>query len=162
MAETATLARPGGAPAQRGTGWVRRWWSLLLLAVVLGAALVVGSGVTRSGPLTPAQRAAALEAQLKCPSCEDVSVADSAAPTAVAVRQQVTRMIAEGQSDAQIDRSLVARYGETILLRPPVSGLSALVWVVPAVVGGAAILALGIFFWRRSRSFGRLRAGTGP
>lgn len=169
MVDRAAVA-PAGSPAAPASSppaalgpalaWARRWGSFLLLLVVLAAALVVGSGVVRGGPASPAQRAAALEAQLKCPSCEDVSVADSSAPTAVAVRRQVAAMIAAGRTNQEIETSLVARYGETILLAPPASGLAALVWIVPGVVGAGAVGTLGVFFWRRSKSFGRLRAAA--
>ena len=53
--------------------------SFVLALAVLAAALVVGSGVTSSAAPTAAQRAAALETQIRCPSCEDVSVAQSSA-----------------------------------------------------------------------------------
>jgi len=40
-------------------------------------------------------------------------------------------MIAAGQSDQAIESSLVARYGGTILLKPPDSGLTSIVWILP-------------------------------
>jgi len=127
------------------------------LVVVLGVALFVGSGAGSSGARTPAQRAAGLATQIRCPSCEDLSVAQSSASSAVAVRHQITAMVGRGQSDQQIRSALVAQYGPSILLAPPVSGLSALVWVLPAVAGAVALTALGALFWRRSRELDELR-----
>ena len=57
----------------------------------------------------------------------------SSAPTAVTVRATVRRLIDQGQSDQQIKDYLVARYGSAIVLDPPASGWSALVWVLPVV-----------------------------
>jgi cytochrome c-type biogenesis protein CcmH len=124
--------------------------------VVLAVALVIGSGVGRSH-VSAAQRAQAIEAQVRCPSCEDLSVLDSSASAAVAVRREIARAVAAGHSDQQIDNSLVARYGPTILLRPSTHGLTALVWIVPAVGGAAALAAVGLLFWRRARQMSILR-----
>jgi cytochrome c-type biogenesis protein CcmH len=127
----------------------RRFPLWTLLAAVLVVALVVGSGVLSSSPPTPAQRAYAVESILRCPSCEDLSVADSTAPTAVAVRATVRQLVAQGRTDQQIESFLVARYGSTIVLDPPARGWSLLVWLLPLVGGGVAVLALGRFLFRR-------------
>ncbi len=121
-------------------------------------ALVVGSGALAGGRPTVAERAAALETQLRCPSCLDVSVADSSAATAAALRRQVVAWVRQGRSDQAIENALVARYGPGILLEPPTSGLGSLIVVLPAVAGGIAVLATVTLLWRRARSFGSLRA----
>lgn len=170
MAETGqpAAASPGdgssadGVPAHTGPPAVRRtrpWLGPLVLLVVLAAALIVGSGVAQGGHQTPAQQASDLDADLRCPSCEDLSVAQSSASTAVAVRHEVLQMARRGESDQQIDDALVGQYGTAILLRPPTSGLASLVWIVPALAGIAALAALGALFWRRSRQMARLRGG---
>lgn len=170
MAETgeAAAVSPGGGsssdgvPAHTGPPTVRRnrpWLGPLVLLVVLAAALIVGSGVGQGGHQTPAQQASALDADLRCPSCEDLSVAQSSASTAVAVRHEVLQLTRRGESDQQIEDALVGQYGTAILLRPPTSGLASLVWIVPALAGIAAVVALGALFWRRSRQMARLRGG---
>jgi len=98
-----------------------------LLGAVLVVALVLGSGILSSSPPTAAQRAAAIESVVRCPTCEDLSVAQSTAPTAVAVRAAVTQQIAEGRSDQQVEAYLVDRYGSAIVLDPPARGWSLLV-----------------------------------
>jgi len=119
------------------------------LAVVLAVALAFS--VPGGGTPTAAGRAAALDAVLKCPSCDGISVADSSASTAAAVRQVVLARVRAGQSDAQIERYLVSRYGPSILLRPPTTGITAVVWVVPLVAAAGGLGGLGLFFWRRRR-----------
>jgi len=126
--------------------------------VVLAVALVVGSGAFDSGTPTTAQRAAAIEATVRCPSCTDLSVAESNATTAIAVRHQIESMVAAGRSSAEIDQVLVAEYGQTILLVPPDAGGVPLIWVVPLVLGAAALAGVGVVFWRRSRAFEALKA----
>jgi cytochrome c-type biogenesis protein CcmH len=125
----------------RTAGW-------LVLAVVVAVAL--GLGASRGGAAaTPAQRAASIDAMIRCPSCQDVSVEDSSASTALAIRQAVARRVRAGQSDAQIESFLVSRYGPAILLRPPAAGVTAWVWILPPialVAAGAGVLTV---FWRR-------------
>ncbi|HEY5251486.1 MAG TPA: cytochrome c-type biogenesis protein CcmH [Acidimicrobiales bacterium] len=124
----------------------------VILGVVLAAALVFS--VSRGGPPTVAERAAALDGVLKCPSCDGISVADSSASTAAAVRQVVLTRVRAGESDQQIEQYLVSRYGPSILLRPPTTGLTAVVWVVPVLAAVGGLGGLGLFFWRRRRPVG--------
>ncbi len=122
----------------------RRFPLWLLLGLVLVLALAAGSGAFSSSPPSPAQRAAALESVIRCPTCEDLSVADSSAEAAVTVRATIRRLVARGESDQQIKDYLVARYGAAIILDPPASGWSLLVWVLP-IAGGVA--AFGVLAW---------------
>ena len=160
MAEVRTGALPSPAPARGG----RHRHPVLgfgLLVVVLAVALAFGAGLGSTGRSGDAARAAALDSQVRCPSCQDLSVAQSSASAAVAVRREVARLVRQGRTDQQIESTLVSQYGPTILLRPPVAGLSALVWVLPIVGGAAAVALLAVLFWRRSRQLRALRS-EGP
>ena len=134
------------------------WAQVALPLLVLVVALVIGAGVFSSTPETAAQRAAAIETGVRCPSCTDVSVADSDATTAVAVRHQIQSMVDAGRSTAAIDQVLVSEYGQTILLVPPDTAGVPLIYVVPLVLGAGALATVGILFWRRTRQFDALRA----
>jgi cytochrome c-type biogenesis protein CcmH len=134
------------------------WLRVGLPVAVLVVALVVGSGALDSTPPSVGQRAAALEAGVRCPSCTDVSVADSNATTAIAVRHQIESMVAAGRSNDDIDQALVSEYGQTILLVPPDAGGLPLIWILPIVVAVGAVAGVGVLFWRRSRAFGALQA----
>ena len=152
------LERPAvHAPPRRRRSALPRWLSPVALVAVLTIALLIGGGAFSGHAPTDQERAASLEAQIRCPSCEDLSVAQSSTSSAIAVRHQIAAMIAAGQSDQAIESSLVARYGGTILLKPPDSGLTSFVWILPAVAGAGALVILGVLFWRRSQDLARLR-----
>ncbi len=129
----------------------RRWVGPVLLALVVVAALAVGSGVLSSATPGARQRIAALEVTIKCPSCEDLSVAESNAPTAVAVRKEIATLVARGQNDAEITSVLEAQYGPTILLLPPRKGLTVVLWVVPLALLFLAIAGLVLVVVRQRR-----------
>lgn len=145
---------PERATAKTG---VPLWARVLVPLLVLGVALLIGSGVFDSSAQSVAQRAAVIEANVRCPACTDLSVAESNSTTAIAVRHQIESMVASGSSTADIDQTLVSEYGQTILLTPPDSGGIPLIWVIPLVLGVGAVVAVGVLFWRRSREFEALR-----
>jgi cytochrome c-type biogenesis protein CcmH len=128
----------------------RRFPLWTLFGVVVVIALIIGSGALSSSPPTAAQRATAIESAVRCPTCEDLSVAQSSAPTAVAVRAAVARQIAEGRTDQQITSYLVDRYGSSIVLDPPASGWSLLVWLLP-LLGGLVASAMVVAVLVRRR-----------
>lgn len=129
----------------------------MALLAVLAVALAIGSGVGAGGRQSDSQRAASIDSAVRCPSCADLSVAQSSASAAVAVREEVARLVREGRSNRQIEDTLVDQYGSTILLRPPTTGLISLVWFLPALGAAVAVAVISAFFWRRSRDMARLR-----
>jgi len=126
----------------------RRWTPWVVLVIVLGGALLIGS--RGSGPDSPDERAAKIEAEVRCPTCAGQSALVSDAPAAKAVRTFVAQEVAAGRSDGVIERELTDRYGSDILLRPPASGIDGLVWFLPIVVlvVGAGGLVLAFRRWR--------------
>jgi len=91
---------------------------------------------TFSNPATEA-RARNLQRQLRCLVCQGESIDESGSPFAADVRQLVRQQIAQGQSDQQIEDFLVARYGDFILMKPPVQPDTWLLWLAPFLVLGA-------------------------
>jgi cytochrome c-type biogenesis protein CcmH len=124
------------------------------MAVVLAVAIYVGT--VGGGSETPAQRASGLLSEVRCPACADLSVTQSNAPSAVAIRQYVERAVARGESDGAIESYLVSRYGPSVLLNPPAHGVTALVWILPVAVVAAAAAGLA-FAFRRRRAFAAAR-----
>jgi cytochrome c-type biogenesis protein CcmH/NrfF len=109
-----------------------RLWCLAFLCVLAVVLLEAPSTASTQG------RIAHLESIVKCPACDDLSVAESNATSSIAVRNDIARRVHEGQSDTKILTSLEATYGTSILLSPSTSGLGLLLWLVPL----AALLAL--------------------
>jgi cytochrome c-type biogenesis protein CcmH len=97
-------------------------------------------------------RARDLSRELRCMVCQNQSIDDSEAPLARDLRLLVRERIAAGDSNAQVLDFLVARYGEFVLLKPPLEPHTLLLWLLPplALAGGA--LALWMHNRRRSRS----------
>ena len=117
--------------------------ALLALLVVVGGALFVGSR-GEAGPDTPARRTERLSAKVRCPTCDGLSAAESEAASSKAIREEIRSRVDDGDSDAEILRFLVSRYGDDVLLTPPSSGVGALVWALPVValvLAGAALVA---------------------
>ena len=119
-----------------------RLWALALVAVV--AVTVLSAPATSSS----VQRVAHLESLVRCPSCEDISVAQSNATSAIAVRHEIAAKVAAGRSDNEILTSLESAYGTSILLSPPTTGLGALLWAVP-VAGLVVALFIALRLARR-------------
>lgn len=123
--------------------------SYALMAVVLVGALVLG---TRSdgGPRTATERAHALAETIRCPVCKSQSAAESETVAAAAVRAEIDRRIADGETDAQIRDFFASRYGQEILLTPTASGITGLVWILPVVALVLAVAGLVVAFrrWR--------------
>ena len=86
-----------------------------------------------------AERADALAAELRCPDCQGLSVADSQTASAREIRRQIAELVGSGASDADVRAHFVDRYGEWILLAPT----SAVAWILPfaALALGVAVLA---------------------
>jgi cytochrome c-type biogenesis protein CcmH len=129
---------------------MRKWlpWIALGAVVVVALAIVVWP----NGEPSAAARAHTLETQLKCPECEGLSVADSNAPTSLAIRADIKKRIRQGQGDEEIRQAYVDRYGEQILLQPQGSGISLLVWVLPVVVLVVGAFGIGFVLARNRRA----------
>ena len=121
------------------------------LPLAMGALLALGGlvlveALRPAAPLTPAAQATELAAELRCPDCQALSVAESDTASAVAIRRQIADLLAAGQTPEQVRRHFVDRYGSWILLTPT----TPLVWWIPAaaVLAGTALLGLWL---RRGR-----------
>ncbi|UTW07344.1 cytochrome c-type biogenesis protein [Pseudomonas benzenivorans] len=95
------------------------------------------------------QRYRSLVEELRCPKCQNQNIADSDAPIAMDLRAEIYRMLEEGQSDEQIIDFLVARYGDFVLYKPPVTSRTLLLWYGPAGLLLAGFVLLGVIVLRR-------------
>jgi len=107
----------------------------LLLALML----IAGSVAAGRAPETladPAQeaRARALQKEFRCLVCQGESIDESGAPLAGDLRRLIREHIEAGESDAQIEQYLVARYGDFILMNPRFQPDTYVLWLAPFAV----------------------------
>ena len=129
---------------------VRRALPWIALAVVVIGAMFVATR-DDSGPTTVNDRVRSIASELRCVDCQSQSVATSSTTSARAFRADIRRRVEAGQSDGEIKRAFVDRYGAFILLKPTGSGLGWIVWGLPVLVLvlGAGGLILALRRWRR-------------
>ena len=101
----------------------------------------------------PAQeeRAIALHKRLRCLVCQNQSIHDSNAELAQDLRTVVRERIAAGATDAETVAWVVERYGDWVLLRPPLKPATLALWLGPAAILLAAGAGAAVFL-RRARS----------
>ncbi len=87
-----------------------------------------------------------LTRQLRCPMCQNETLADSNAPIARDLRNQIFKLMQEGKSDEEIKQYLVARYSDYILYNPPLKPGTLLLWFGPLLIllGGAGVVLVAI------------------
>jgi cytochrome c-type biogenesis protein CcmH len=122
---------------------------ILLLFLLAGPAHALPIAAPLPSPPQEA-RARALFHELRCVVCEGESIADSNAAVAADMRRDVRRRIAAGESDGQIKAYLVSRYGDVILMRPPLKSATALLWFGPLIILALASLLAVSYFRRRA------------
>ena len=87
------------------------------------------------------QRYRSLIEELRCPKCQNQNIADSDAPIATDLRNEIFRMLEEGKSNDEIIDFLVSRYGDFVLYKPPLTSRTLLLWYGPA---GLLVLGFGV------------------
>jgi cytochrome c-type biogenesis protein CcmH len=122
----------------------------LLLAASLGSAALAAPMAGTFSSQAMETRARALQRQLRCLVCQGESIDESQAPLAAELRHLVREQMADGRSDGQIKQFLVARYGDFILMEPPLQPDTYFLWLAPFVV---LLGAGGVAYWviRRSK-----------
>ena len=95
-------------------------------------------------------RARALSQEIRCLVCQNESIDSSNADLARDLRIIVRERLVAGDSDQEVFDYLVARYGDYVLLRPPVKPSTYLLWFGPALLLALGVLSVVIFFRRRA------------
>jgi cytochrome c-type biogenesis protein CcmH len=95
------------------------------------------------------QRLKVLAEELRCLVCQNQTIAESNAPLALDLRNQIRSQVAQGRSDAEIRAYMVERYGDFVLYRPPFKASTAMLWIGPFAL--AAIGAIALFAIARRR-----------
>ncbi len=129
-----------------------RWILCALLCLALGA---LGGGPVLA--LEPGEalkdakleaRARAISRKLRCLVCQNQSIDDSNAPLAKNLRRLVRVRLQKGDTDAQVVGFIRARYGDFVMLRPPVKPATWLLWFGP---GALLLLGVVVIVWRSRR-----------
>ncbi|WP_186418959.1 cytochrome c-type biogenesis protein [Bosea sp. CS1GBMeth4] len=117
---------------------------LSALALLAGPARAVQPGeVLKDAALE--QRARAISSGLRCLVCQNQSIDDSDAPLAKDLRVLVRERLVAGDSDRAVVDFVVARYGDFVLLRPPLNARTIALWAAPFLI----VLIGAAFLWRR-------------
>jgi cytochrome c-type biogenesis protein CcmH len=120
---------------------VRRRHAWLFLFAALGTSATAIEAPTNADEPAVERRLHALTADLRCVVCQNESLAESRAPLAKDLREEVRGLIRQGRTDEEVVGYLTARYGDFVLYRPPFKPVTYLLWLGPALflgIGGAA------------------------
>jgi len=123
--------------------------ALLVLALMLATPVAAVMPDEMLPDAAQEARARAISKDLRCVVCQNQSIDDSDAPLARDLRVLVREQISKGRSDAEVRDYVVARYGNFVLLKPPMEGDTLLLWLGPFAIlllGGA-----GLIFWQRRK-----------
>ena len=128
----------------------------LALPVAVAALLALGGLVAvqllrPAAPATQVEQARQVAAELRCPDCQALSVAESQTASAAAIRREIVKQLAAGRTPDQVRAYFAARYGDWILLAPS----TPLVWWLPPL---ALVAGVGLLVWWLHRG----RGESGP
>jgi cytochrome c-type biogenesis protein CcmH/NrfF len=114
---------------------------LASLALLAGTALAAPATDTAADPVLEA-RVNEVSAELRCLVCQNQSLADSHAPLAVDLKNQVREQLQAGHSPQEVVDYMTARYGDFVRYRPAWQAKTLLLWAGPLLLllGGAALL----------------------
>jgi cytochrome c-type biogenesis protein CcmH len=101
-------------------------------------ALIAGAALAQADPALE-KRVTGLAHELRCLVCQNQTLAESNAPLAVDLRNQIREQLQGGASEQDVIDFMVARYGDFVLYRPPFKATTIALWVGPFL-----LLALGI------------------
>ncbi|WP_375202848.1 cytochrome c-type biogenesis protein [Hyphococcus sp.] len=94
------------------------------------------------------ERAEKIDAQLRCVVCQSQSIAESNAPLAKDLRLLVRERLVAGDTDKEVIAYVVERYGDYVLLKPPVQGNTLFLWAFPALALAAGGIGAYVFLRR--------------
>ena len=130
--------------------------TLLFAALLLASPGALAQVQVNQEPLTfdsPEQqeRFNKLTEELRCLVCQNQNLADSDAPLAHDLRDEIHKMIQSGKGNDQIKTYLVERYGDFVLYRPPLKGNTLLLWLAPAFLLGLGTVIVVFSIRKRAR-----------
>ena len=130
--------------------------TLTIAAIALMVIVVVGLVISTP---SPADRVEQIGTRIRCPVCQGESIANSPAQMARDMMALVEQQVAAGRSDDAIIDELQASFSGAILLDPPISGNTLILWVAPLVV---LVIGLGVIVWWKTHPGAELVADEKP
>ncbi|MBN3146501.1 cytochrome c-type biogenesis protein [Pectobacterium brasiliense] len=124
-------------------------------ALLLSFSVLASSEVLRFDNDTQEQQFRELTMQLRCPKCQNNSIADSNSMIASDMRQKVYELMQQGQTKEQVVDYMVDRYGYFVTYEPPITPFTILLWLLPAL-----FLAAGA--WMITQRARRIRSAKEP
>lgn len=144
------------------TGWQKRRGPVAGVATALALMVLASPSAFALDPREQLkdtkleERARGLSAELRCLVCQNQSIDDSDAPLAHDLRVLVRERLKAGDTDDEVRDFLVARYGAFVLLKPPFSAATLLLWFIPLI----ALAAAGLILWNAFGAPARARAAA--
>ncbi|MCK0505955.1 cytochrome c-type biogenesis protein [Aromatoleum anaerobium] len=133
--------------------------SAALFTLILAVAPPQAFAADEAAPLVTdpqlEERVMDLSHKLRCLVCQNQSIAESNAPLALDLRNQVREQLAAGKSEEAVVDYLVARYGDFVLYLPPFKGTTLLLWLGPALL---LVAGAGWLGWRLRRRAEEVRS----
>ena len=126
---------------------------LSLLAVFIGLGALAQQ--TAPEPAEVEARTEAIAKTLRCVVCQNQSINDSSAPLAQDMKALVERRVLAGDSDTQVRAYMQERYGDFVLMRPPVAARTSVLWFGPLAL---LLVLLGWFVLRARKPGGQVEA----
>jgi cytochrome c-type biogenesis protein CcmH len=123
-------------------------WCLLLLMLAFGLPTWAGEAKPVAADPALEERVTAVATELRCLVCQNQTLADSHAPLAVDLRDQIREQMQAGASERDVVDYMVARYGDFVRYRPPLKASTVLLWAGPIVL---MIMGLALLFYRLAR-----------
>jgi cytochrome c-type biogenesis protein CcmH len=129
---------------------MRTVFAALMLVFLATPAFAVNPGEALPDPALEA-RARAISSELRCLVCQNQSIDQSDADLAHELRLVVRERLVAGDTDAQVQDYVVARYGEFVLLRPVFAWHTLILWIAAPVLLIAGAIAVFVVSRRRTR-----------
>jgi cytochrome c-type biogenesis protein CcmH len=103
------------------------------------------------------ERVTNLSTELRCLVCQNQTIADSHAPLAIDLKNQIRDQLKAGNSDDQVRDYMVKRYGDFVLYNPPLKATTSFLWFGPFLLIIAGFI--GLFYTLKKRN--RIMAAAG-
>jgi cytochrome c-type biogenesis protein CcmH len=128
---------------------MKRW----LVALVLCAITSVATAIDTESFEDPAlqERYRNLTHLLRCPKCQNETIAESPAGVAIDLRREVRRMLLEGHTDQEILNFMSERFGDFVLYKPPFTARTFILWFAPALLLAGGLVTVAMVIRKRSK-----------